>query len=521
MINIVGSGLAGLSCAINLAKQNKRCNLISVQESQRAQSVLAEGGINAALNTMGEDDSVDQHYEDTMKGGAYLADPETVKSLTENAIEIVNWLKDLGVPFELNEKGIVQRNFGGQKKKRTAYVKSSTGKMLMSALIDEARKYEIKGLVKRYDHHKVYDLIIEDNTCKGLRMLDLYTNKAYEMYGEVLLACGGLTGFFLGDTTGSSDNTGALVSTLFAKGLKMANLEMIQYHPTTMKISGKKLLISEAARGEGGRFMTYRNGEPYYFMEELYPEEKNLTTRDVATRAVYKIMNDPSCSGEVYLDLRGLDQETFDEKLSDMRKELLDYAGVDIAKQPIRITPGIHYFMGGVYVNKDHQSSIDGLYAAGECASIYHGANRLGGNSLLGAIYGGKVVAEHIKADDDDTLKQIKVDPVNLEINENYSQKMKEILLSGLGIIRNKESLEKALSDLEDLNNDTHNQLEKDKALLGKAMLLSALNRKESRGAHYRDDHPETSDDYAKTSVASYDGEIRIDLVDIPGRRNA
>ncbi|MBO7697471.1 MAG: FAD-binding protein, partial [Erysipelotrichaceae bacterium] len=171
MINIVGSGLAGLSCAINLAKQNKRCNLISVQESQRAQSVLAEGGINAALNTMGEDDSVDQHYEDTMKGGAYLADPETVKGLTENAIEIVNWLKDLGVPFELNEKGIVQRNFGGQKKKRTAYVKSSTGKMLMSALIDEARKYEIKGLIKRYDHHKVYDLIIEDNTCKGLRML--------------------------------------------------------------------------------------------------------------------------------------------------------------------------------------------------------------------------------------------------------------------------------------------------------------------------------------------------------------
>ena len=224
MINIVGSGLAGLSAAITLAERNIKCNLISVQESYRAQSVMAEGGINAALNTMNEDDDVSLHYEDTLKGGAYLGEETAIKGLTENAADIVYWLKTIGVPFESKDGKIVLRNFGGQKKKRTAYVKSSTGKMLMTAMIDEARKHEVKGLIRRFDHHEVYDLLIDNNNCNGLKMYDIYTGKAYEVKGPVILATGGLTGMFPGLTTGSRENTGMLVSKLFLKGLKL------QYH---------------------------------------------------------------------------------------------------------------------------------------------------------------------------------------------------------------------------------------------------------------------------------------------------
>ena len=239
MINIVGAGLAGLSCAINLAKKGIKSNLISVEESYRAQSVMAEGGINGALNTMNENDDISFHIEDTLKGGAFLGSKKAIEGLCNGAIDIIYWLKDLGVPFESKDGKIIQRNFGGQKNKRTAYVKSSTGKMLMAALIDEARKYEVSGLIKRYDHHEVYDLLIEDNNCVGLKMYDLFTDKAYELKGPVVLATGGLTGMFPGLTTGSRENTGRLLSKLFSRGLKLSNLEMIQYHPTTINISGK------------------------------------------------------------------------------------------------------------------------------------------------------------------------------------------------------------------------------------------------------------------------------------------
>ena len=514
MINIVGAGLSGLSAAISLAEKNISCNLISVQESERAQSVMAEGGINAALNTMNEDDDVSLHFDDTLKGGAYLGEKEAIKGLTEKAPDIVLWLKSLGVPFESKDGKIVLRNFGGQKNKRTAYVKSSTGKMLMGALIDKARQYETAGLIRRYSHHEVCDLIIEENRCLGLMMKDLYTDKVYEVKGPVILATGGLTGLFPGSTTGSRDNTGLLLSRLFLKGLELSNLEMIQYHPTTINIGSKRLLVSEAARGEGGRFMTYRNGEAYYFMEDMYPVEKNLVTRDVASRTEYRIMNDKNCEG-LYLDMTGIPEEVFENKLSDMRKELLDYIGIDIARQPFAIEPGIHYFMGGIRVDNNHKTNIDNLYASGECACKYHGANRLGGNSLLGAIYGGKIAAENIVADTSDEITL--TDNSYLKDDEAYAEKIKGILLSAMGIIRNEDSINKAITELNDLLNSDLSEVQYAKTTLAKAMLLSALQRKESRGAHYREDYPDTDEKYHKNSIVSFKDDIVIEYVDVDG----
>ena len=254
-------------------------------------------------------------------------------------------------------------------------------------------------------------------------------------------------------------------------------------------------------------------------MEDMYPEERNLVTRDVASRAVTKILNDKDCDGNVYLDMRHLDKKVFERKLSDMREEVLDYQGIDIAKQPFRISPGIHYFMGGFYVNEKHETNIENLYAAGECACQYHGANRLGGNSLLGAIYGGKKAAENFNEDLPGKCIEL-ADQEDADVSSLFSKKLTQILLGGLGIIRNEETIKEAIVKLDELDHDL-NPKEHTKLILGKAMLRSALERKESRGAHYREDYPQTSEAYHKTTVATYDKDIDIRFEDIPERRSA
>ena len=220
-INIIGAGLAGLSAALTLAEQNIPCNLISYAQSERSQSVMAEGGINAALDTSGEHDTVEEHFADTLKGSVYLADENAVWGLCTHAPEVVTKLDRLGVPFSHNDKGIVQRYFGGQKKKRTAYVKASTGKMLVTALIDEVRKYEAQGLVTRYPRHRFVQLILEGGVCTGVQIADRFTNDPTVLDGSVIIACGGMAGLFDGMTTGSAHNTSDAVATLFSQGVEL------------------------------------------------------------------------------------------------------------------------------------------------------------------------------------------------------------------------------------------------------------------------------------------------------------
>jgi succinate dehydrogenase / fumarate reductase flavoprotein subunit len=239
---------------------------------------MAEGGVNAALNTKGEDDSTEQHFADTMNAACGLADPNAVKGLTEAAPDIVRRLLCLGVPFNMSGFNEIDlRNFGGQRKKRTAFAQNETGKQIMTALIDEVRKYEAKGLVERCSHHSFVTLLLRKNTCYGCVIRDCYTGKITSLSGgAVIVAVGGMHGLF-GNTTGSLGNTGAVTAELFRLGVPIANTEFIQFHPTTVKNGSKRLLISEAARGEGGRLFVLRGGEPWFFMEEKYPELGNLT----------------------------------------------------------------------------------------------------------------------------------------------------------------------------------------------------------------------------------------------------
>ena len=589
-VNIVGAGLAGLSAALTLAKQHQPCRLISVQASERAQSVLAEGGINGALNNMGEGDSILLHEEDTCLAGCQIADEEAVRGLTGHAPAIIQMLADLGVPFNRQDGKILQRSFGGQRKKRTAFAKSSTGKMIMHALIDEVRKYEVLGLIRRYPHHLFVDLVIrevipeqaqsrnpehvqqvqsrnsehvqqvqsrisehleqarrgelKERVCCGLLIRDVYTGEETRFTGPVLMACGGMNGLFPSRTTGTLINSGNAAAKLFAKGVRFSNLEMIQYHPTTIAIAGKRLLISEAARGEGGRFFVRRAGEPWYFMEEKYPEFGNLMPRDVVSREMYFVTHESDCEPQVYLDMRGISKEIFQKRLSDLRAELLHYGKPDPEKEPIPVEQGIHYFMGGIDVDVFHQTNLRFLYAAGECCSQYHGANRLGGNSMLGALYGGQVAAKTILkegessspyapeavaflhaheesasrpteyAAKDDTSS---TDPEGSRYEEETPQitaKMASLLYESLGIIREEKSMRRALEGLSLLlQEEGLTETDRNRIMLGEAILRSALFRKESRGAHFRSDFPERDESFCGLVTAiKKDGKIEIDI---------
>lgn len=322
-IIIIGAGAAGLCAAWELAKNHVHSVLVSDMPSERAQSNMAEGGINAAF--LSDTDSPELHAEETLRAGRYLADAQAVHDLAENAPNIIEQLFSAGMSFSLNSDGKPDvRAFGGQSVKRTFYV-----------------------------------------------------------------ASGGLNGMF-GNATGSVRNTGAVSASLFADGVAFANGEFIQYHPTTVPMHGKHLLITEAVRGESGRLFALQDGKPFYFMEEKYPELGNLMPRDVIAREEWMLLQQGK---QIWLDMRHLDKNIQQTKLRGVLNDCSQFLSLDPTKKPIPVVPGIHYFMGGIWVDRQHRTTMRGLYASGECACQYHGANRLGGNSLLGAIYGGTIAA--------------------------------------------------------------------------------------------------------------------------------
>ncbi len=514
-VNILGAGLAGMTAARTLAKNNIHVRLFSVQVSQRAQSNLAEGGLNAALNMMGEDDDINQHFEDTMKGGCYIADPDMVKGLCEGAPSIVDEMKRIGVPWHMEDGHIIQRPFGGQKKRRTCYAMSSTGKILTTASIDDTRKYESSGLIERYTHHKFAGILVKNNKCIGIKIYDNHVGTYNNYSGPVIICSGGMNGMFPGRTTGTTSNTGSVTAMLFNSGVKLSNLEFIQYHPTTVRITDKRMLISEAARGEGGR-LCYLDGETkVYFMEDKFGERGNLMPRDVVSKEMAML------NKKTYLDMTGLSNNVWNNRLKDLRDEIIDYLNIDPANKLIEVAPGIHYFMGGINVNINHETNIEGLYAAGECAAAYHGANRLGGNSLLGAIYGGKTAAESIikaldKFNDNEALNELS-DDLNGNIFLTDEEKAKDIMLTDIlsktmGILRDETSLNLGLCKLENIETNNASFEFKSRLNLAKAITECAISRRESRGAHNRTDYPESNDSYKKpTTVSLVNNEIKIE----------
>ncbi len=507
-VNIIGAGLAGLSAAYVLAESGVRARLISLQTSERAASNLAAGGINGVLDVSGEHDSIAEHIEDTLTGGRFLADPEMVRGMANAAPAIILRLSELGVPFNRKEDKLVQRPFGGQSKKRTAFAKSSTGKYLVRALTDAVRKYESDGIIERFSRHRFTQIIQSDGQCTGACVTDTYDGGGFFMPGAVIMCCGGLNGFFPGLTTGSMTNSGSAAASLYASGIEFSNLEFIQYHPTTTPIAGKRLLVSEAARGEGARlFVEDEKGNRIYFMEDKYGTRGNLMPRDVIS---YEMV---STGRQAYLDYGAVTPDIWESRLSDMREEIIHYTGMDPVSACIPVAPGIHFFMGGIPGDARHRTNISGLWACGECAAAYHGANRLGGNSLLGAIYGGSVAAAdvakefegHMIRNGYGSAEDLRAYSFIREDETDAEMKLESCLARSMGIIKSENDLRCSMEMIDGLLTGVCSDEMRDRLLLGRAMLTASSVRRESRGAHRRADFPLESEKYMGSSVSRFE----------------
>jgi succinate dehydrogenase / fumarate reductase flavoprotein subunit len=420
---VVGGGLAGLMATARAAEMGVAVDLFSIVPVKRSHSVCAQGGINGAVNTKGEGDSPEIHFDDTIYGGDFLANQPPVKAMCYAAPGIINLLDRMGVMFNRTPEGLLDfRRFGGTKFLRTAFAGATTGQQLLYALDEQVRRFEVAGLVHKYEMWEFLGLVRDaDGNCRGIVALD-WISMRIEAFPAlaVMLATGG-PGIVFGRSTNSVINTGAAAAAAYQEGARYANGEFIQVHPTSIPGSDKLRLMSESARGEGGRVWVPRtrgdnraarsipDAERWYFLEEKYPAYGNLVPRDIATREIFQIcLMGYGVGGrrEVYLDLTHIPRKELDVKLGGILEIYEKFVGEDPRDVPMKVFPGMHYSMGGLWVDyapdaktgtldeaspRNQATNVPGLYAAGEVEYQYHGANRLGANSLVACIYAGKI----------------------------------------------------------------------------------------------------------------------------------
>jgi succinate dehydrogenase / fumarate reductase flavoprotein subunit len=402
-------------------------DLFSLFPVKRSHSCCAQGGINAVLDVKGQDDSIWQHIVDTIKGGDYLADQPPIKNLCEDAPGVVRAFDRMGVTFSRTPEGVMdQRLFGGVKNRRTAFAGATTGQQLLYTADEQVRFHEAQGKVTKYEGWDFLSLVLDDNgVCRGVTAMDLSSMEVRAFRADaVIVATGGLA-LIYGRSTMSNNSTGAPAARVYQQGANFANGEFIQFHPTGMPGHDKNRLMSEACRGEGGRIWVPKKAgdtrdpldipenERFYFLEEWYPAYGNTVPRDVASRAICRAVRHMGLGigGEdiVYLDLTHQPREFLERRLGGILEMYRTFAGEDPCTRPMKIFPATHYSMGGLWVDfhkneqtggmtrvhpRNHSTSIPGLYAAGECDFAYHGANRLGANSLLSASFSGQVAGD-------------------------------------------------------------------------------------------------------------------------------
>ncbi len=424
---VIGGGLGGLWATIRVVERGLPVELFSLFPVKRSHSCCAQGGINAVLDVKGQNDSIQQHIVDTIKGGDYLADQPPIRNLCEEAPGLIRTFDRMGVTFSRTPEGIMdQRLFGGVKNRRTAFAGATTGQQLLYAADEQVRSHEAQGMVTKYENWDFLSLVLDDaGVCRGVTAMDLNSMKVRAFHADaVIVATGGLA-LIYGRSTMSSNSTGAPAARVYQQGAKFANGEFIQFHPTGMPGHDKNRLMSEACRGEGGRIWVPKKAgdardpvdipedERFHFLEEWYPAYGNTVPRDVASRAICRAVRHMGLGVDgqdvVYLDLTHLPRDFLETKLGGILEMYRTFAGEDPCTRPMKIFPATHYSMGGLWVDfqkdeqtggmarihsRNHATSIPGLYACGECDFAYHGANRLGANSLLSASYSGQVAGD-------------------------------------------------------------------------------------------------------------------------------
>lgn len=543
---VVGGGLAGLMATLKLTEAGIPVDLFSVVPAKRSHSVCAQGGINAVLDTKGEGDTVWEHIDDTIYGGDFLANQTMVARMCETAPAIVNLFDRMGVMFNRTPEGLLDlRRFGGTQKRRTAFAGATTGQQLLYALDEQVRAQEVAGMVCRYEFWTFVSAILDEGACKGIVAQDLASMEIRAFPADAVVVATGGCGAIFGKSTNSTINTGYVAAKLYTQGALYANGEFIQIHPTAIPGADKNRLMSESARGEGGRVWTYKDGKPWYFLEEKYPAYGNLVPRDIATREIYDVIYNQhlGVNGEnvVYLDVSHIDPAVLDNKLGGILEIYEKFVGDDPRKVPMRIAPSVHYSMGGLWVDVDQSTNIPGLFAAGECDYSQHGANRLGANSLLSAVYAGMAAgptaAAWIRRTDTKATEGLYDQVVQAEqaayeairamggsVNpyELYQQ-MADVMTRNVTVVRYNDKLAETLQTLETLardyerigvddkstwNNTTTVFVRELKSMidLAKVITAGALARDESRGSHYKPEFPERDDEaWLKTTLAAYD----------------
>ena len=544
---VVGGGLAGLMTTIKIAELGAPVDLFSVVPVKRSHSVCAQGGINAAVNWKGEGDTPDEHFDDTIYGGDFLANQPPVQAMCEAGPGIVFLLDRMGVMFNRTQEGLLDfRRFGGTKRHRTAFAGATTGQQLLYALDEQVRRFEAAGLVRKFETWEFLSIVKDgQGHCRGITALNQRSMEIHAFpAGAVMLATGG-PGMVFGKSTNSMVNTGTAAGAAYQQGAYYANGEFIQVHPTAIPGEDKLRLISESVRGEGGRVWTYRDGKPWYFLEDMYPAYGNLVPRDIATRAIFKVVFEMGLgvNGEpmVFLDVTHIDAKLLDRKLGGVLEIYEKFMGADPRKVPMKIFPGMHYSMGGLWVDYDHMTNIPGLFAAGEVDYQYHGANRLGANSLLSCLYSGQLAGptmvhyarghtadgataaalEHERQRQEDAFAKLR----KMDGKENVYVLAKELgewMTANVTVIRDNDKLQATDNKLRELKERWSNVGLHDRGAwanqelsfikqmwnmleLARVITLGALRRDESRGAHYKPAFPERDDaKWLKTTKAQW-----------------
>ena len=507
---IIGSGGAGLVAALSSVEAGACVKVVSKSFPTRSQTSMAQGGINAALGNHGED-STQMHFEDTLKSAQGLGDEKMIRFMTESALDAIKWLDCIGVPFSRTQSGeIAQRRLGGASAARACYSQDYTGLKILHTLYDACNKAEVEFI----NEHFLLNLVSKDKQVYGATFLNIKTGEVVLIEAKsVIVATGGYSRIYHKHSTNAVGSTGDGIAAAIRAGAKLSDMEFVQFHPTGLKNSS--ILISESARGAGGYLL---NAQHERFTDELAP-------RDVLAAAIYEEIEQGS--GEVFLDIRHLGEAFIEEELPQERKLSKLYEGVDPVHDLIPIKPVAHYTMGGIEVDASAQGSLKGLYAIGECANLkVHGANRLGGNSLLELIVFGKVAGEAASAfakttqASIDAQEQLQKDSKFIEEIKHFSneidfyekhQVMGNAFYANAGISRDNMSLQRLLGAVRQMQNELVLMGPRDttKAYntnmvefiefcnmieLSEVMLVGAMSRNESRGAHNRRDMPQRDD---------------------------
>jgi succinate dehydrogenase / fumarate reductase, flavoprotein subunit len=553
---VVGGGLAGLMTVIKLAEAGQKVDLLSIVPVKRSHSVCAQGGINGAVNTKGEGDHPDIHVKDTLRGGDFLSEQTSVKGMCYAAPGIIYMLDRMGVTFNRTPEGLLDfRRFGGTLHNRTAFAGATTGQQLLYALDEQVRRYEAEGKVTKYEYWEWLGMVRDEGgRCIGSVAMDMRTMEVRTFPAEAVMLATGGPGIVFGRSTNSVINTGTAAGRAYIEGALYANGEFIQVHPTSIPGEDKLRLMSESVRGEGGRVWVPKkksdprapkdipDSERWYFLEERYPKYKNLVPRDVATREIFDVCRNMGLGiggrDGVYLDVTHIPAKVLDAKIKGVMEIYEKFVGDDPRHTPMVIFPGMHYSMGGLYVQfeagknlepepahpKNQSTNIPGLFAGGEADHAYHGGNRLGANSLLSCIYAGMVggpsMVSYSKSNTQkapaekhfESAKKYWVERIEkvrkMDGKENpyqIARELGDVMTENVTVVRYNDKLKRTVEKIQDLKGrwekvnslDTSNNSNRSLSFvnqlwnmleLAEVITVSALLRDESRGAHYKPD---------------------------------